>query len=290
MSANKLPPVSFEFFPPQTDEGLKNLSKTALKLSEYSPEYFSVTFGAGGSTQERSMQAIDMLIATTDIPIAPHISCIGSTEDNVAQLLDTYRAKGIDRLVALRGDIPSGTGVFSGDFCYAQELVEFIRKHSGDHFHLSVAVYPECHPEANSMVENLKHFKNKVDAGANNAITQYFYNADAYDHLISDCKELNIKTPIVPGIMPITNYKQLARFSDTCGADLPRWIRKRLDAHDEDLESIRKLGAKITTKLCEKIIDMGAPGLHFYTLNKAEASSYTLDYLQAKYARTKETV
>lgn len=258
---------SMEFFPPKTEEGMLKLKKTRDELGALGPEYFSVTFGAGGSTQQGTMETVlDLKNAGYDV--APHLSCIGSTREEVLNLLKTYMNEGIDRIVALRGDLPSGMGVGIGDFRYANELVQFIREETGDHFFIEVAAYPEIHPQATDAEADLNNFARKVRAGADAAITQYFYNADAYFRFIDECEERGVTIPIVPGIMPITNYEQLARFSDTCGAEIPRWLRKRLEGYDGDLESLRKFGIDITTALCRRLLDGGAPGLHFFTMNQ----------------------
>ena len=271
--------VSFEFFPPKTEESFDKLVEVANKLSSYDPEYFSVTFGAGGSTQDTTLKAVSLL-KSHNYDVAPHISCIGTSKERIIELLDTYKNMDIHRLVVLRGDLPSGLGAMDGDFHYASELVAFIREHSGNHFHIEVGVYPECHPQADNLQKDLKHFKIKVDAGANRAITQYFYHADAYLQLLEDCSKLNIDIPIVPGIMPITNYAQLARFSDICGAQIPRYIRKRLEGYGDDVESIKQFGIEVVTRLCERLLALGAPGLHFYTLNKSKAVSAIVENLK----------
>jgi len=260
---------SFELFPPKTVEGLEQIKPQALALRQVNPRYFSVTYGAGGSTQERTFATVDWL-REQGIDTAPHLSCIGSQRHEVREILARYRGQGIRRLVALRGDLPSGMGRGDpGELRYANELVAFIREESGDYFHIEVAAYPEFHPQARSATADLKNFQRKVQAGANAAITQYFYNADAYFALREDCERLGIRIPIVPGIMPITNYAQLARFSDSCGAEIPRWIRRRLEAHQDDLAAIRNFGHEVVTRLCRRLLDGGAPGLHFYTMNQA---------------------
>ncbi len=271
-SQKKHPPTfSFEFFPPKTEAGIAKLANTSKVLAAVNPRFFSVTFGAGGSTRDRTFETVIDLQSTSGIEAAPHLSCISSTRDNIRDMLTGYCEKGIHHIVALRGDMPSGM-VEAGEFCYANELVGFIRTETGDHFHIEVAAYPEYHPQATSPSRDLANFKRKVDAGANSAITQYFYNPDAYLHFIDRCEQQGIDIPIVPGIMPITNYHQLARFSDACGAEIPRWIRKRLESYGEDLESIRNFGEEVVTSLCARLLELGAPGLHFYTLNRAEPS------------------
>lgn len=259
--------LSFEFFPPKTEEGMAKLRETRQQLALFKPEFFSVTFGAGGSTRDRTMDSV-LEIQAEGHQAAPHISCISSSKEEISTLLEIYKAKGIRRLVALRGDVPSGE-VSAGDFRYGNELVAFIREKTGDWFHIEVAAYPEFHPESRSPAADLKHFKQKVDAGADSAITQYFYNADAYFRFMDECEALNINIPIIPGVMPIYNFTQLARFSDVCGAEIPRWLKLRLQDYGDDLASLRALGLDVVTELCEKLIAGKAPGLHFYTLNQA---------------------
>jgi methylenetetrahydrofolate reductase (NADPH) len=260
---------SFEFFPPKTEEGAAKLRRVREELEALEPAFFSVTFGAGGSTQQGTFDAV-VEIQNSGQEAAPHLSCIGSTRDNVSTLLGSYREKGIRRIVALRGDVPSGMRD-TGEFRYANELVRFIRAETGDHFHIEVAAYPEFHPQARSAEEDLKNFKRKVEAGADSAITQYFYNPFAYFRFVDDCERLGLTLPIVPGIMPITNYTQLARFSDMCGAEIPRWIRKRLEGFGDDRASIRAFGEDVVTELCAALLQAGAPGLHFYTMNQSSA-------------------
>ncbi len=260
---------SFEFFPPKTGDGLAKLEQTSRVLANLQPRFFSVTFGAGGSTRDRTYKAVLDIREKSGIETAPHISCISSTRENIREMLQTYQEKGINHLVALRGDMPSGM-VEAGEFRHANELVEFIRAETGDHFHIEVAAYPEYHPQAISPDRDLANFKRKVEAGANSAITQYFYNADAYFRFVGRCEQAGIDLPIVPGIMPITNYHQLARFSDACGAEIPRWIRKRLESFGEDLDAICDFGEDVVTAMCARLLEHGAPGLHFYTLNRAE--------------------
>ena len=263
------PAYSFEFFPPKTPEGITKLAATSKLLAALQPRFFSVTFGAGGSTRDHTFETVLDLQKNTGIETAPHLSCISSTRENIRKALAAYQDTDISHMVALRGDMPSGM-FEAGEFRYANELVAFIRAETGDHFHLEVAAYPEYHPQASSPDRDLTNFKRKVDAGANSAITQYFYNPDAYFHFVERCSSTGIDIPIVPGIMPITNYHQLARFSDACGAEIPRWIRKRLEAYGEDTASIRAFGEEVVTKLCAQLLGEGAPGLHFYTLNRAE--------------------
>lgn len=256
---------SFEFFPPKTPEGAAKLIKVRDTLGELKPKYFSVTFGAGGSTQQGTFDTVTS-IQQAGFNAAPHLSCVGSTKENIREILNSYKEKGIQRIVALRGDMPSGTHDI-GEFRYANELVEFIRKETNDHFHIEVAAYPEFHPQASSAEDDLNNFKRKVEAGANSAITQYFFNPDAYFRFVDDCEDLGITAPIVPGIMPITNYIQLARFSDMCGAEIPRWIRKRLESYGDDKDSIKAFGEDVISEMCQQLLEAGAPGLHFYTMN-----------------------
>lgn len=260
-------PLSFEFFPPKTEEGIANLRRTRQQLAKFQPEFFSVTFGAGGSTRDRTMDAV-FEIQEEGYAAAPHISCISATKEEVLELLKAYQAKGIKRLVTLRGDLPSGV-VSVGDFKYANELVSFIRQETGNWFHIEVAAYPEVHPESTSVARDISNFKQKVDAGANSAITQYFYNIDAYFQFLESCQKANISLPIIPGVMPIYNYTQLARFSGMCGAEIPRWLRLRLEAYGDDLTSLRDFGVDVVSELCEKLLAAGVPSLHFYTLNQA---------------------
>jgi len=263
------PVYSFEFFPPKTADGLAKLERTSQMLAELKPRFFSVTFGAGGSTRDRTREVVVDIQEKSGIETAPHISCISSTQENIREMLQVYQEHGIRHLVALRGDMPSGM-VEAGEFRHANELVEFIRTATGNHFHIEVAAYPEYHPQAISPDRDLANFKRKVEAGASSAITQYFYNADAYFRFVERCNQVGIDLPIVPGIMPITNYHQLARFSDACGAEIPRWIRKRLESFGEDIEAIRSFGEDVVTAMCARLLENGAPGLHFYTLNRAE--------------------
>jgi len=261
---------SFEFFPPQTPEGVEKLAATRKQLALLKPEFFSVTFGAGGSTQDRTLETIRQIKAE-GYNAAPHLSCIGSTRANIRTMLNSYKDMGIKRIVALRGDLPSGMGSI-GEFQFANELVSFIRDQTGDHFHIEVAAYPEFHPQARSAQDDILNFKRKISAGADSAITQYFYNADGYFRFVEACSKLGITVPIVPGIMPIVKFAQLARFSDACGAEIPRWMRKTLESYGDDNESVRAFGLDIVTQLCEKLLAGGAPGLHFYTLNQAAST------------------
>ncbi len=258
---------SFEFFPPKTPEGMDKLRATRDQLALLKPKFFSVTFGAGGSTRDHSLETV-LDIQRAGYAAAPHLSCIGSTHDNIRAILQEYQTHGIRHIVALRGDLPSGMAS-TGEFRYANELVEFIRSETGDWFNIEVAAYPEYHPQARSARDDLLNFKRKVDAGANSAITQYFFNADAYFNFVDECAALGVTLPIVPGIMPISNFSQLARFSDACGAEIPRWMRKQLEGYSDDIESIRAFGLDVVTDLCERLLKAGAPGLHFYTMNQA---------------------
>lgn len=273
-------PLSFEFFPPKTAEGIANLRETRTQLAKFNPEFLSVTFGAGGSTTDRTKETV-FEIQADGYQAAPHISCISSSKEEIRALLSAYKAKGIKRLVTLRGDVPSGE-VSAGDFKYANELVNFIRQETSDWFHLEVAAYPEFHPEALSAAKDMANFKRKVDAGADSAITQYFYNADAYFRFVESCDADGITIPIVPGIMPIYNYTQLARFSGVCGAEIPRWLRLRLEAYADDMPSLRALGIDVVSELCETLLSWGVPSLHFYTLNQAGVISKIIDNLNYK--------
>ena len=267
--------TSFEFFPPKTTEGIEKLRETRLQLAKYTPEFFSVTFGAGGSTRDRTMDTV-LEIQQQGFNAAPHISCISSSKEEIRDLLHAYQTKGIKRLVTLRGDVPSGE-VSSGDFKYAADLVDFIRAETGNHFYIEVAAYPEFHPEARTPMADVQNLKRKMDAGANAAITQYVYNADAYFRFIDLCEDAGITMPIVPGIMPIYNITQLARFSSICGAEIPRWLKMRLEAYGDDVGSLRALGVDVMSELCETLLVWGAPSLHFYTLNQSGVISQILD-------------
>jgi len=267
-SQSKFPRTfSCEFFPPQTPEGVEKLRATRRQLAQLNPKFFSVTFGAGGSTRDRTLATV-LEIRDEGHAVAPHISCISSTRDSVRGLLQTYLDHGIRHLVALRGDLPSGMAA-PGEFRYANELVSFIRQEFGSAFHIEVACYPEYHPQARSAEDDLRNFRRKVESGADAAITQYFYNADAYFHFVDACEGMGVDIPIVPGIMPIARFSQLARFSDNCGAEIPRWIRKKLEGYGDDAASIRAFGLDVVTELCDRLLKAGAPGLHFYTLNQA---------------------
>lgn len=263
---------SCEFFPPKTEQGMEKLHATSLKLKDIlNPEYFSVTFGAGGSTRDRTFETVTQIKEVSGVDVAPHLSCIGSTKQQITDILTSYKEQGVKRIVTLRGDIPSGM-VSHGEFDYANELVTYIREQFNDYFHLEVAAYPEFHPQAKSAEADLQNFKRKVEAGADKAITQYFFNCDAYFRFVESCEKMDLNLPIVPGIMPITNYDKLARFSEACGAEIPRWLRKRLEAYGDDLESIKAFGTDFVTEMCQRLLDQGAPGIHFYTLNQADAT------------------
>ncbi len=270
-------PFSIEFFPPQTPAGVDKLRTVRGKLAQLKPEFFSVTYGAGGSTRERTFETV-FEIQQDGLEAAPHLSCVGSTRDSIRDILDEYREKGIGRIVALRGDLPSGVQD-PGEFRYANELVAFIRSETGDAFRIEVAAYPEYHPQARSPQDDLVAFKRKMDAGADAAITQYFYNADAYLHFVDACRRLGIEAPIVPGIMPIVSFSKLARFSDACGAEIPRWMRRKLEAFGDDSDSIKAFGLDVVTELCDKLISSGVPGLHFYSMNQAGPTTAIVERL-----------
>ena len=269
--------ISFEFFPPKTQEGMVMLSHSAERLSFTHPHFFSVTFGAGGSTRDGTLETVKKLQQHLSVSVAPHLACIGETRSQLIEILQQYQSCGVKRVVALRGDLPSGMGSGFGDFRYAYELVEFIREVTGNYFHIEVAAYPEFHPQAQNARQDIINLKNKYEAGANSAITQYFFNPDAYFYFLDDCAKYGISLPIVPGIMPITQFNKLVRFSNMCGAEIPKWIYQRLHSYGDDTKSVLALGREIIVTLCEKLISGGAPGLHFYTLNKADV---TLQILQ----------
>lgn len=262
---------SIEFFPPKTPEGTEKLRATRAKLSELHPKYYSVTFGAGGSTQQGTIDTVRDILASGE-EAAPHLSCVGGTRESIRKVLADFKDAGVQRIVALRGDLPSGYGG-AGEFRYANELVEFIRAETGDHFHIEVAGYPEMHPQARSPQDDLLALARKVQAGADSVITQYFYNADAYFQFIEQTQKVGINVPIVAGIMPITNYTQLLRFSEMCGAEIPRWVRLKLASFGDDSASIKAFGLDVVTALCERLLEGGAPGLHFYSLNQAAATT-----------------
>jgi methylenetetrahydrofolate reductase (NADPH) len=262
---------SMEFFPPKTPEGAAKLRETRRQLAQLKPKFFSVTFGAGGSTRDRTLDTV-LEIQAEGLAAAPHLSCIGSTRENIREILATYRQHGIRHIVALRGDLPSGEAD-PGEFRFANELVAFIREETGDWFDIEVAAYPEVHPQARNYADDLRNFKRKVDAGANAAITQYFFNVDAYFQFRDECQAMGIAIPIVPGIMPISNYGQLARFSAMCGAEIPRWLARKLESYYDDNASIKAFGMDFMTGLCDRLLAAEAPGLHFYTLNQAGLTS-----------------
>jgi methylenetetrahydrofolate reductase (NADPH) len=261
--------ISFEFFPPKSDESADRLRLVRGKLAVVRPDYFSVTYGAGGSTREGTVSTV-LEMHRAGLPVAPHLSCIGSQRAVLRQLLETYRQEGIRRLVTLRGDLPSGMAAGSSEFRYASDLVEFVRAETGDWFHIEVAAYPEVHPQSRTALEDRANFVRKMQSGADSAITQYFFNADAYLRFVDDVRQAGVKAPIVPGVMPITNFSQLARFSDACGAEIPRWMRRRFEGFGDDRDSIRAFGLDVVSGICERLLSEGAPGLHFYTMNLAE--------------------
>jgi methylenetetrahydrofolate reductase (NADPH) len=278
MSVDSTPKISLEFFPPKTDEQKATLEAALPKLKALKPDYVSVTFGAGGSTLSYTPETVRHLRADHGLDAAPHLSCMGGTREEIGRLLEEYKAMGCRRIVALRGDLPSGMASY-GDFRYASELVAFIRKEFDGAFHIEVACYPEMHPQAGDAQADMQNFIAKVNAGADGAITQYFFNPDAYFRFVDDARKHGVKVPIVPGIMPISQYSQLRRFSDMCGAEIPRWIAKRLEAFRDDADAIREFGADVVADLCRKLIAGGAPGIHFYTLNRAKATLAVCDRL-----------
>ncbi|MCH1910068.1 methylenetetrahydrofolate reductase [NAD(P)H] [Stenotrophomonas acidaminiphila] len=270
--------LSFEFYPPKTDDQRAQLDRTASRLKAHAPEYVSCTFGAGGSTLSYTSETVRHLNQHHGLQAAPHLSCVGGTREEIRELLKLYRAIGVRRIVALRGDLPSGMG-FPGDLRYASELIAFIRAEHGDAFRIEVGAYPETHPQASDALADLRHFKAKIDAGADAAITQYFYNADAYFQFVDATRRLGVDVPIIPGVMPISNFSQLRRFSEQCGAEIPRWIAKRMQAYGDDVDSVRAFGADVVAALCERLIAGGAPALHFYTLNLARPTNAVLQRL-----------
>jgi len=270
--------LSFEFYPPKTDDQRAQLDRTAARLKAHAPEYVSCTFGAGGSTLSYTSETVRHLNQHHGLQAAPHLSCVGGTREEIRELLKLYRAIGVKRIVALRGDLPSGMG-FPGDLRYASELIAFIRAEHGDAFRIEVGAYPETHPQASDALADLRHFKTKIDAGADAAITQYFYNPDAYFHFVDAARKLGVEVPIIPGVMPISNFSQLRRFSEQCGAEIPRWVSKRMQAYGDDAESVRSFGADVVAGLCERLIAGGAPSLHFYTLNLAKPTNAVLERL-----------
>jgi len=269
MNSSSPIPISFEFFPPKTPEGAVKLLTVRQELYALKPQFFSVTYGAGGSTQDGTLQQVQSILQD-GFDAAPHFSCIGTTREIVREQLAAFKAAGIGRMVALRGDLPSGHGTF-GEFRYASELVECIRQESGEHFHIEVGCYPEVHPQAKSPQADVQAYVTKVKAGANSAITQYFFNSDAYFRFVDEAYKLGADIPVVPGIMPITSSSQLMRFSDACGAEIPRWMRLRLQAFGDDSASIKAFGLEVVSDLCEQLKNGGAPGLHFYTMNQSTA-------------------
>lgn len=271
-------PVSFEFFPPKTVEGEDKLVQVVDQLSGFGPEFFSVTYGAGGSTQEGTFHAVER-IRGLGFEAAPHLSCVGATRAHTLEILDGLKAQGVNRIVALRGDLPSGMGGM-GELAHASDLVSLIREHSGDWFHIIAAAYPEYHPQAKNPQDDLMHFVHKMHCGANTAVTQYFYNPDAYARFVDEVRAHGVDAPIVPGIMPITNYSRLARFSETCGAEIPRWILLKLASFGDDVASIKAFGEDVVAQLCDRLIELGAPSLHFYTLNQAEPTIGVLNQLR----------
>ena len=272
------PSISFEFFPPKSDDGLEKLVAVQQKLLKKNPKFFSVTYGAGGSTRDRTWKTV-MAVKEAGVDTAPHLSCVGQSREELIELINQYRDAGINRIVTLRGDLPSGMGAIQSDLRFADDLVRLIREVSGDHFHLEVAAYPEMHPQARSFSDDIDHFKRKIDAGANSGITQYFYNAEAYAAYMDELAKRGVSAPVFPGIMPITNYANLVRFSDACGADIPRWIRKKLESLQHDEVALKDFGAEVVTRLCERLLAMGAPGLHFYTMNQSVPNLRILDNL-----------
>ena len=271
--------ISLEFFPPREEAARLKLADTAKQLVVREPAYVGVTYGAGGSTRSGTADAV-RLMQSLGCDTAPHLSCIGSGASEITEILDAYKADGIRRIVALRGDLPSGMGRYPGEMHYANELVALIREHCGDWFHIEVAAYPETHPQANSAAEDLEYFVQKVKAGANGAITQYFFNVDAYFDFVDRVQAKGVDIPIVAGIMPITNLTQLSRFSNMCGAEIPRWLEGRLADFGDDKASLRAFGADFVASMAQRLLDQGAPGLHFYTLNNAEATLAVWDRLR----------
>jgi len=275
MTAHK---VSFEFYPPKNDEQREQLTRTVKKLKTHHPEFVSVTFGAGGSTLSYTPETVRELRQTHGLNGVPHLSCMGGTQEEISNLLQLYKALGCNRLVALRGDLPSGMARM-GEFRFASDLVRFIRQEHGDFFHIEVGCYPETHPQAEDAIHDLKHFKEKMDAGANSAITQYFYNADAYFQFVDDVRKMGISQPIIPGIMPISNFSQLKRFSEACGAEIPRWVNKKMSAFGDDSESIREFAADLVAAMCQRLLSAGVPELHFYTLNLSKPTQSVISRL-----------
>jgi len=279
--------LSFEFYPPKTQEGLENLTHSSALLNHLSPDYFSVTFGAGGSTREGTIDIVKMLGRETTTPVAPHLSCIGFNREGLSDILKQYKSLGVKRVVALRGDLPSGMGSI-GEFKYASELVALIREETGDYFHIEVAAYPECHPQAKNAYYDVMNLKRKFEAGANSAITQYFFNPDAYFYFLDECARQHIFNPIVPGIMPVMHFNKLMRFSEACGAEIPRWLYKRLEAYGDDVASIKQYSLEVVYHLCRRLVAGGAPGLHFYTLNHGELCTQIIEQLDLQRMRVTE--
>lgn len=261
---------SIEFFPPKTEKARDQYRRCMNKFVELGPEYFSITYGAGGSTKEPTMSAVNEVLNNCDIPVCPHLSCVGESKEDLLALVLRYKEMGVKRLVALRGDLPSGMGPERGELRYAADLVKFIRAETGDYFDIAVAAYPEMHPKAVSFAKDFGYFKDKVEAGANSAITQFFFNVDAYSFFVDSCCRAGVEVPIVPGIMPIYNFSNLIRFAEGCGAEVPRWIRVRMEAYGDDEDSIAKFGEEVVLRLCEELLASGCPGLHFYALNRFE--------------------
>jgi methylenetetrahydrofolate reductase (NADPH) len=278
MNLSQLLTISFECFPPKTAEGIQHLSAAVMALVKCNPHFFSVTFGAGGATREGTVETVSLLQKITKRMMVPHLSCVGSNRAQIIEILDIYKSMGVKRLIALRGDFPSGMRK-GGELEFASDLITHVREVTGDYFHIDVAAYPEIHPQAINAASDILNLKRKYEAGANSAITQYFYNPDAYFYLLDDCVRHGINMPIIPGIMPIVHFDRLARFSDACGAEIPRWIRKRLEAYADDAVSTQAFGLEIVHHLCQSLIAGGAPGLHFYTLNRAEAIENILNVL-----------
>ena len=272
-------PVSFEFYPPKNDEQREQLHRTVRKLKAHAPEFVSVTFGAGGSTLSYTPETVRDLRQSHKLNGVPHLSCMGGTREEIRELLNLYRALGCNRVVALRGDLPSGMARM-GDLRYASDLVAFIREEHGDHFRIEVGCYPEMHPQAEDALADMRHFKAKMDAGADSAISQYFYNADAYFRFVDDARKLGVNAPIIPGIMPISNFTQLKRFSEACGAEIPRWISKRMAAYGDDADSIREFAADLVAAMCRRLLEAGVPELHFYTLNLSRPTEAVLSRLR----------
>lgn len=276
--------VSFEFFPAKTDQGKANILSASETLATLKPEFFSVTFGAGGSDQQTTFDTVLGVQQASGIPTASHLTCVGSSRERIGTILDDYKANNINRLVALRGDLPMGMED-PGEFHYANELVQFIREHSGDYFHIEVAAYPEKHPQSIDHKHDLDNFVKKVKAGADSAITQYFYNPDGYSYFVDECAKSGVDIPIIPGIMPIGNFESLSRFSDACGAEIPRWLRIRLETYENDLESLRAFADDYITQMCMTLIERGAPGLHFYSMNKVEPNMQICKTVMAQFSQ-----